>query len=77
LNCTDYKKANYDIVVEGLGWISVQGKGQASFILYIPQNVNFHIRDIPLRPYEANIRGLKKFYGNTINARTRRNLKHN
>ena len=23
LNCTDYKKANYDIVVEGLGWISV------------------------------------------------------
>lgn len=76
LNCYDYKKANFDIAIEGLGWISIQGKGPASLILYLPDNVRFHIRDDPLRPYEANIRGLKKFHGNTINARTRRNIKH-
>jgi len=23
LNCTDFKKANFDIVIEGLGWVSI------------------------------------------------------
>lgn len=75
LNCVDYKQANYDIVIEGLGWVSIQGRGTANFILYIPENVHYHIRDDPLRPFEANQRGLKKFYGNTINARSKRNMK--
>ena len=77
MNCTGYKQANYDIVVEGLGWVSIQGKGSASFILHLPENVNYHIREDPMRPYEANVKGLKKFYGNTINAKTKRNMKHN
>jgi hypothetical protein len=73
LNCLDFKRANYDIVIEGLGWISVQGKGSVSFLLHIPKQVNHHIRDDPLQPYEANDKGLKKFTGNTVNARTKRN----
>ena len=45
LNCTNYKLANYDIVIDGLGWISVQGKGTVTFILSIPPMINYHIRD--------------------------------
>ena len=48
MTCRDFKRANYDIVVEGLGWISVQGKGPVSFLLKIPKEIKYHIRDDPL-----------------------------
>ena len=73
LHCTTFKTANYDIVVDGLGWISVQGKGPASFMLHLPKGISYHVRDSPMRPFEANDRKLKRFTGNTINARTRKN----
>lgn len=77
LNCTDFKEANFDIVVEGVGWISVQGRGFATFNLLLPEGVNFHIRDDPMQPFEANHKGLKRYQGNTVNARTKRNLSYN
>ena len=73
LDCTSYKTANYDIVVDGLGWISVQGKGSVTFMLYLPEGIAYHIRDTPMRPFEVNDRKLKRYTGNTINARTRKN----
>jgi hypothetical protein len=73
LNCGDFKLANYEIVIDGLGWISVQGQGMATFILHLPPNVNFHIRDDPMRPHVVQDRRLMKFTGNTVNANTRRN----
>jgi len=75
LNCVSYKEANFDIVIDGLGWVSLQGKGFASFMLHIPKGVKFHIREDPMQPFEANNVGLKRYTGNTINARTRRNKK--
>ena len=73
LNCTNYKLANYDIVIDGLGWVSVQGKGMVTFMLTLPPMINYHIRDQPMRPYEADSRKLKRYTGNTVNARTRKN----
>jgi hypothetical protein len=52
LNCYDFKKANFDIVVEGLGWVSVQGRGFVSFLLHLPPGINYHVRDSPLMPFE-------------------------
>lgn len=77
LNCDGWKKANYDIVVEGLGFVSVQGKGFVSFLLHLPPSIRYHVRNDPLQPFEANTKGLKKFHGNTINARTKRNRRSN
>ena len=73
LNCTNFKLANFDIVIDGLGWVSVQGKGFVNFILHLPPDINYHIRDQPMQPYEADTRKLKRYTGNTINARTRKN----
>lgn len=73
LNCTDFKLTNFEIVIDGLGWIGVQGQGFATFILYLPPRVNFSIRDDPIRPYILQDKPLQKYTGNTINARTRKN----
>ena len=73
LNCTNFKLANFDIVIDGLGWVSVQGKGFVNFILHLPPQVNYRIRDEPMRPFEAGVRKLKRYTGNPINARTRKN----
>lgn len=51
LNCTEFKLTNFEIVIDGLGWIGVQGQGFATFILYMPPGVKFSIRDDPIRPY--------------------------
>ena len=51
LNCTNYKMANYEIMIDGLGWISVQGIGFATFILHLPAGVTFRVRDDPLRAH--------------------------
>jgi len=67
--------ANFEIVIEGLGWVGVQGIGFASFILHVPAGVKFHVRDDPMRPHILIDKKLKKYTGNTINARTRRNMR--
>lgn len=51
LNCTEYKHTNFEIVIDGLGWISVQGLGFATFILHLPPGVTFRVRDDPMRPH--------------------------
>ena len=73
LVCRSWKLANYEIVIDGLGWISVQGEGFATFILHLPQGVNFSVRDDPLRPHILIDKKLQKYTGNTVNARTRKN----
>lgn len=73
LNCTNFKLTNFEIVIDGLGWIGVQGIGFATFILHLPAGVSFHIRDDPIRPYILVDKKLKKYTGNTVNARTRKN----
>lgn len=67
--------ANFEIVIDGLGWISVQGMGFATFILHLPPGVEFHVRDDPMRPHILIDKKLKKFTGNTVNSRTRRNMR--
>jgi len=74
LHCTNFKLANYEIVIDGLGWISVQGRGFATFILHLPPGVAFSVRDDPMRPFILEDKKLQKYTGNTINSRTRRNL---
>ena len=51
LNCTGFKFVNFEIVIDGLGWIGVQGNGFVNFILHLPPSVNFHVREDPIRPY--------------------------
>ena len=51
LNCTNFKMANYEIMIDGLGWISVQGVGFATFILHLPAGVTFRVRDDPIRAH--------------------------
>lgn len=53
LNCDGFQKANFDIVVEGLGWVSVQGRGFVNFMLYLPPGIKYHIRTDPLLPFEV------------------------
>ena len=65
--------ANFEIAINGLGWISVQGIGFATFILHLPAGVEFHVRDDPMRPHILIDKKLKKYTGNTINTRTKRN----
>lgn len=75
LECTSYKLTNYEIVIDGLGWIGVQGIGFATLILHLPPGVNFTVRDDPIRPHLLVDKKLKKYTGNTVNARTRKNRK--
>ena len=76
LNCKEFRKANYDIVIDGLGWVSVQGKGFCSFLLYLPNEVKYSIREESMQPFEVMDHGLKKYHGNPINIKTRRNKKY-
>ena len=48
MQCPGFDKANFDIVIEGLGWVSVQGRGFVNFLLYLPKNIKYHIRDDPM-----------------------------
>ena len=75
MNCNDYKLANFDVSIEGLGWFSVQGKGFCNMMLHLPKGIRYHIRNDPLMPFEVEYKGLKKYSGNTINAHTSVNRK--
>ena len=73
LNCNDYKLANFDVSIEGLGWFSVQGKGFINMFIHLPKGVKYHIRDDPLCPFEVQDKGLQRFLGNPINVSTKKN----
>ena len=60
-------------MIDGLGWISVQGKGFATLILHLPPGIGFTVRDDPIRPYILEDKKLSKYTGNTVNATTKRN----
>eukprot|EP00347_Sterkiella_histriomuscorum_P020009 403339447 len=75
LNCDNFKEANFDISIEGLGWFSIQGRGFCNLMLHIPPEVKYHIRNSPLMPFEVLDKGLQKYTGNTVNAHTRVNNK--
>jgi len=49
---------NYDLSISGLGWIGIQGKGPTTIFLYLPESVEFSIRDDPMMPYEIKEKGL-------------------
>jgi hypothetical protein len=77
LKCDKFSILNYDISISGLGWFSVSGKGFCQLIVSVPENVRVTIRNKPLLPYEIKFKGLKKYFGNTINKNSKINKKFN
>lgn len=76
LECTDFSKANFDISIEGLGWISVQGKGFVDMFINLPFGIRHHIRDSAMRPWDLKDKGgLDRYTGMTVGAKTKKNLK--
>ena len=49
--------ANYDIVIEGLGWFSIQGKGFLDLFLHLPFGIKYHVREAPMRPFMLKDKG--------------------
>ncbi len=54
----------------------MSGKGLLDLDVYVPDIVTPYIRDNPIMPYEIKERGVKKYYGNTINARSKINREY-
>ena len=74
LDCYEFKEANYDIAIEGLGWFSVQGKGFVDMFLNLPFGIKYHIRDKPMRPfYILDNKGLDRYTGMTVGAKSKVN----
>ena len=74
LKCESWEKANYDVSISGLGWISVEGQGIVQLRLHLPEGISYFVRE-PLMPYEVGEKGLEKYTGNTVNANSKKNLK--
>jgi ribosome biogenesis GTPase A len=77
LKCDVFSLLNFDIVISGLGWFSISGKGLVSLEVHLPEGVDIHIRTKPLMPYEIKTRGVKKFFGKTINSNSKINSRFN
>ena len=76
MDCTDFRTANYDVSIDGLGWFSVQGKGFVSIYLNLPYGIKHHVRESPMRPFEIKDKGgLQKYTGMTVGAKTPKNKK--
>ena len=74
LECTDFRVANYDVSIEGLGWFSIQGKGFADLFLRLPSGLRYHVRESAMRPWELRDKGgLNRYTGMTIAAKTAKN----
>ena len=61
-------KVEFDLVIEGLGWIGLGGKGLSVFQINVPNGVKCYLRDQPLNLWEFEERKLKKHTGKTFNA---------
>jgi ribosome biogenesis GTPase A len=77
LNCDIYSLLNFDIAITGLGWFSISGKGLTQLEVHVPEGVSVYMRNKPLMPYEIKSRGVKKFFGKTINSNSKINRKFN
>lgn len=73
LNCDKFRTLNYDIVINGLGWFSISGKGFCQIEVTLPKNVSCFLRDKVLLPYEPRTKKLEKLYGKTINVKSKKN----
>mmetsp|Transcript_5064 Transcript_5064/g.4996 ORF Transcript_5064/g.4996 Transcript_5064/m.4996 type:complete len:270 (-) Transcript_5064:14-823(-) len=51
---SDREKANKDIVIHGLGWVAISGRGSSTFDVWVPQGVGVTVRPA-LMPFEAKI----------------------
>jgi 30S ribosome assembly GTPase len=66
---TGWKRACVDIVLSGLGWVSVTGAGSVRLKVCAPKGVGVFTRD-PLMPFEVRVSGASRYTGTrAINAR--------
>jgi len=77
LKCEIFSILNFDICITGLGWFSISGKGLAQLEVYVPDGVTVTLRNKPIMPFEIKSRGVKKFFGKTINANSKINRRFN
>jgi ribosome biogenesis GTPase A len=75
LVCDKFSILNYDIVIPGLGWFSISGKGFIQIDVYAPSGIKLYVRNKPIMPYEIKARGVKKYYGTPINSNSKINRK--
>jgi ribosome biogenesis GTPase A len=76
LNCKSKEKATKDLVIHGLGWISVTGFGLCEFQVRVAKGVGFNVRD-PIMPYEAKPERVQYTKGKTVNIEKYKNKKDN
>ena len=76
MKCDNFRLLNYDIVIPGLGWISVAGSGLINLEIYLNEKIEPYIRDNPIMPYEIKAKGIKKYFGNPINSKSKINRKY-
>lgn len=73
LDCEKHSKISHEIVISGLGWVSVSGKGFCQIEVWTLKGVDVYKRRKVLCPYETRCNDVGKLYGKTINIRTKRN----
>jgi len=73
LQCDKYSMINHDIVISGLGWISISGKGFCQIEVWAPKDIHVYKRREVLCPYETRTNNVIKLYGKTLNVKTKRN----
>jgi len=54
-----WKEARMDVVISGLGWVSITVKGKVKFKTFTPKGVGLFAREDPLMPYETPTRTRK------------------
>lgn len=72
IDCAGKEKASKDIVVHGLGWISVTGYGKCTFAVKMCKSVGLNVRE-PIMPYEAKPELVQYTKGHTINSEKYKN----
>lgn len=73
LKCDKFSLLNYDVSISGLGWFSISGRGLMQIDVYVPQGTSLFLRTKPLMPYEIKTKGVKKYFGKTINSNSKIN----
>lgn len=66
LNCEDFNRASKDLLIHGLGWVSITGSGSIVFDVISPFKVGLTLRP-PLMPFEAESNRLVRKPGFTVN----------
>ena len=64
------------MVIDGLGWFSIQGKGFVELFVNLPFGIKHHVRKEAMRPYFIKDHGgLDRYTGMTVAAKSKMNLK--